>query len=263
MGKIFEALEEVKRSRRVVPTSFEFNALQETPSNLSDDLVVVNDRDPVIAECFRFLRSKILRPAEGDSPRTILVTSALTGDGKTFVASNLATMISHGIDEFVLLMDTDLRRCSVHQRFGLGPVKAGLSTYLVGDASLESVLRKTSIRKLSILPAGNSTNIPSELLSSDKMRSLIRELRDRYPDRYVIIDSPPVELAPETAVIANEVDAILFVVRYGASPRSAVKAALKKLPREKILGMVFNGYSKTQQFYERYGLYKYGEARKK
>jgi exopolysaccharide/PEP-CTERM locus tyrosine autokinase len=263
MGKIFEALEEAKRTRRVIPTSFELNALQETPSILSEDLVVVNDRDPVMAECFRFLRSKILRPAEGASPRTILVTSALTGEGKTFVASNLAAMISQGIDEFVLLMDTDLRRCSVHQLFGLGSVKEGLSTYLAGDTPLSSILKKTCIDKLSVLPAGNSTNIPSELLSSDKMRGLIREVRDRYPDRYVIIDSPPVEFAPETAVIANEVDGILFVVRYGMSPRSAVRAALKRLPKEKILGLVFNGYSKTVQFYGRYGLYKYGEAKKK
>lgn len=263
MGKIFEALEEAKRTRTVVPVSFELNALQETPSNLSQDLVAANDRDPVVAECFRFLRSKILRPAAGASPRTILVTSALQGEGKTFIASNLAVIISQGIDEFVLLMDTDLRKCTVHHHFGLSSVKEGLSTYLLGNASLPSVLKQTTLNKLSILPAGNSTNIPSELLSSTKMKNLIHEVRDRYPDRYVIIDSPPVELAPETAAIANEVDAVLFVVRYGVSPRSAVKSAMNKLPKDKILGLVFNGNNRTSELYDRYGLYKYGEAGKK
>jgi capsular exopolysaccharide synthesis family protein len=179
------------------------------------------------------------------------------------VASNLAAAISQGIEESVLLVDTDLRNSTLHQFFGMPFPREGLSTYLAGGALLPSLLRKTSIRKLTLLPAGNSTDSPAELLSSEKMKMLLQEVRDRYADRFVVIDSPPVELTPESAVIANEVDAVVFVVRYGMTPRKAVKSALEKIRKDKLLGLVFNGYNKPLKFYDQYGYHKYGYKKKK
>ncbi|MBC7359381.1 MAG: polysaccharide biosynthesis tyrosine autokinase [Desulfacinum sp.] len=251
MGKIYEALERAKKSPKretgprrgvVVPS------LPASPGGL----VVLDEPGSPTAECFRFLRSVLVRPMEGDPPRTILVTSPLIGDGKTYVASNLAAAISQGLDEWVLLMDCDLRYPRLDRVFGLDGGHRGLSTYLTSDTPLDRLLRKTPVHKLTILPGGNSTHQPTELLTSEKMLRLIREVRDRYPDRFVVMDSTPLELAPETFVIANEVDAVILVVRRGRTPRNAVRNAVNRIRREKLLGVVFNDYDKSSKVYKKY-----------
>lgn len=263
MSKIFEALEEASRSKSLSGDVALLRSDVTMVDRAPPELVVVNQPGSHTAESFRFLRAKIIRPASGPVPRTIVVTSALMGEGKTYVASNLAAAISMGIEESVLLVDADLRRSAIHHMFGMPFSRKGLSTYLAESAALSDLLHKTAVDKLTILPAGNSTEIPAELLSSERMRALIRELRDRYANRFVIIDTPPVELTPEAAVIANEVDGVLFVVHYGVTPRHAVKSALDKLQKEKVLGIVFNGYNKTKKFYDEYGYHKYAYRKKK
>jgi len=269
MGKIYEALErgrKQKEGRTVLPALPDPAGIAPAPGPAAappQELWVVSEPDSLMAECFRFLRSKIIRPADGNPPRTILVTSALMGEGKTFVAANLASAICQGLEESVLLLDADLRKSTLHEFFGMAYPKHGLSTYLSGQASIPELLRKTTVEKLTVLPAGNTTDIPAELLSSERMKALLQEVRDRYPDRFVVIDSPPLELTPETAVIANAVDGIVFVVRCGLTPRNAVKSALSKVSREKLLGLVFNGYNKPLKLYDQYGYHKYGYKKKK
>lgn len=263
MGKIYEALERAKQSRTEMPMPAALNdAASETPVSdlmprgFSRELVVLDKPGSQASETFRYLRSLVVHPAQGDPPRTLLVTSALSGEGKTYVASNLAVAISQGLDEHVLLVDADLRAPRIHRVFGLDNVVHGLSTHLDKQTPLEQLLRKTSLPKLTILPGGNSTHRPAELLTSDRMRRLIREVRDRYEDRFVLFDSTPLELTPETYVLANEVDAILFVVRRGVTPRRSVQAALEKIRHEKLLGIVFNGDDAIMKRYRKYGYYK-------
>ncbi|NLI80367.1 MAG: polysaccharide biosynthesis tyrosine autokinase [Deltaproteobacteria bacterium] len=265
MSKIYEALEKAKQEKRagerldLVPV---MDRVRKSPGGL----VVLNDPYSHMAECFRFLRYKVIRPPSGVPPRTILVTSALMGEGKTFVACNLAVSISQSLEEQVLLIDADLRSPGVHEVFGLRAYREGLSTYLAGQLPLPEVLRKTEIPKLSILPAGNSTVIPAELLSSARMKGLIREVRDRYADRFVIIDTSPLELTSETAVLVHEVDAVILVVRHGQTPRDAVKSAVGKIQKKKLLGIVYNGYDEPLKGYGKYaGYYKgygYGNREK-
>jgi exopolysaccharide/PEP-CTERM locus tyrosine autokinase len=263
MSKIYEALEKAKRDKQATQDKqarqdYDFlPPLEESPTELKE-LIVLNEPDSPMAECFRFLRSRVTRPAAGNPPRTILVTSALMGEGKTFVACNLAVSISRSLEEHVLLIDADLRDPSVHEVFGIPSSRDGLSTFLSKDTALSSLLKRTSIDKLSILPAGNSTETPSELLSSARMKELIREVRDRYPDRFVIIDGPPLQLTAETPVLANEVDAVIFVVRHGKTPRDAAKSALEKIQKEKLLGVVYNGYDEPARLHGKYGYYRYG-----
>lgn len=272
MGKIYEALERAKKSRTEIPAAPpppEEQVPEIAPSDLlpqgfSRELVVLDKPGSQASETFRYLRSLVVHPAEGEPPRTILITSALSGEGKTYVASNLAVAISQGLDEYVLLVDADLRAPRVHRIFGLTNVTHGLSTHLDKQVPLEQLLRKTSLPKLTILPGGNSTYRPAELLTSERMRRLIREVRDRYADRFVIFDSTPLELTPETFVLANEVDAIIFVVRRGVTPRRSVQAALEKIRRDKLLGMVFNGDDAIMQRYRKYGYdkgYAYGSRK--
>jgi len=230
---------------------------------VSEELVVFNRPDSLFAECCRFLRSKITHLYRDNPPRSILITSALKGEGKTFVACNLALSISQTQKEYALLVDADLRNPSVDKVLGIPLTKLGLSTYLRGDADLPDLLKKTDFDKLKFHPAGNSVRTPAEILSSERMRDLIGELRDRYRDRFIIIDSAPLELAPETSVIADAVDAVLLVVRHGNTPREAVRQAVKKIRKEKFMGVVYNAYDGLFELYDRYGYYRYGYSKKK
>ncbi len=258
MSKFYEVLEDEKRSKKkqselgLKPV---FESGEKRKPTFPKELVVFNDQDSEIAEYFRFLRSLIAYPVEGNPPRTIMITSALIGEGKTFVASNLAVSISQGIEGHVLLIDADLRRPCIYKVFGLPSNNEGLSSYLLKNKPLADLLIKTSVEKLTILPAGNSTRIPSELLSSGKMKNLIQEVESRYDDRFVIIDTSPLEMTSESSVITKYVDAVILVVRSSKTPHHCVRAAMEKIPKEKLLGIVFNGHEKQ---FRRYGPYKYG-----
>lgn len=260
MSKFYKALEVAKKGENNQKPSGK-PLLVPTAAVLRKGFVVLDDRDSEITEYFRFFRSKIVRPAQGNPPRTIMITSALKGEGKTFVASNLAVSISQAIEEYVLLMDTDLRKPNIYETFGLSQTEKGLSSYLEKQTPLSDLLIKSAIDKLTILPAGNSTKIPAELLSSDKMKNLIQETGNRYPDRFVILDSAPLELTPESSVLVNYVDAVILVVRYGKTPRHSVKSALEKIPKEKLIGIVFNGNERPLGRYGRYSYYGYGERK--
>ncbi|MBW1983008.1 MAG: CpsD/CapB family tyrosine-protein kinase [Deltaproteobacteria bacterium] len=206
------------------------------------------------AESFKLLRAKIFTNTRQQEIRTLIVTSPQPFDGKSLVAANLAMTIARGINEHVLLIDADMRRPSLHKIFGL-QVSQGLFEYLRQGTSIEPYLTKTPVAKLVLVPAGMNPQDPSELLSSDKMRTLLQELRDRYSDRYIIIDAPPASFAAESKFLVHMSDATLLVVRSGKTRLQATKEAIKNLVEEKILGVVFNAdpaHAKTYQDYYHY-----------
>ena len=108
------------------------------------------------------------------------------------------------------------------------------------------------VKKLTLLPAGLPPPNPSELLSSEKMRLLIAQLKARYHDRYIVIDATPAQLAAETAFLANAVDGVLLVVRSGQTPKKAILAAIDNIGREKILGLVFNASNENKKIHQTY-----------
>jgi exopolysaccharide/PEP-CTERM locus tyrosine autokinase len=224
-------------------------------------MVSLVDPDGFEADLFRLLRTRILFPQAGQPPRTILVTSALPEEGKSFVSANLAINMARHVDQHVLLVDCDLRKPSIHTRFGFNGVK-GLSEYLAERADLPALLLKSGVEKLTILPSGDPPQNPSELITSAKMAALIQELRARYHDRYIILDSPPPAMAPETNAISKWVDGILIVVKYGATPMDLVEELMAQLDREKIIGAVINKFSVRE--FRRYSYRKYyGYSNKK
>jgi exopolysaccharide/PEP-CTERM locus tyrosine autokinase len=206
---------------------------------LDQTLIVYHKPQSVEAELFKVLRTNILFPSAGTPPRTILITSALPGDGKSFVSSNLAISMAKGVEEHVLLIDGDLRKPAIHNRFGFKKV-AGLSDYLDQGDDIGGVLLKTPVGKLTILPAGEPPRNPSELMSSKKMKALLEEVKSRYDDRYVIIDSPPPNMASETNAIAKYVDGVIVVVRAQKTPKDAVADTIEKIGKEKLIGIVLN-----------------------
>ena len=122
------------------------------------------------------------------------------------------------------------------------------------------MLLKTKVKKLSILPGGKLPQNPAELLSSRQMSKLLKELKDRYSDRYIVIDTPPPIITAETSALSRQVDGILLVVTYGSTPRKMVMDLIENLGKEKILGVVFNKFDMKLSRYYGYGKYsKYGK----
>ena len=249
-------------------TSPEAAAITEPPPSthpahegmLDSTLITYHDPNSVEAEIFKILRTNILFPKKGVPPRSIMVTSAIPGDGKSFVAANLSISIAQGIEEHVLLMDCDMRRPSIHRRFGIGDRVPGLSNYLVTKQKLSSLLKKTIVDKLTILPGGPQPPNPSELLSSQTMKDLLKETKERYKDRYIVVDSPPPQLTAETTALANYIDGIIVVVKYGSTPKDRVTELIERIGRDKVIGVVMNSYRVPTT--ERYGFGKYKKYQK-
>lgn len=255
MGKIYQALERSESSNIQAQEQKFAPQYNVSPSK---ELVVLDRPGSIAAEKFRFLRSKITRSRECAGKKTFLITSPLQGEGKTFIAGNLAVTVSQGLDEHVLLVDADLRKPKLHQLFGLNGIEKGLSTYLMDQDPLENLLCKTGIEKLTVLPAGMSTTNPLELLASQKMSQLITEVKERYPDRLVIFDSPPIELAPESLVLASEVDGVFLVLKRASTPRDIVQSTLDKIDQKRFHGIIFNYDKKPSKYYKQYKNDKYG-----
>ncbi|BBO72924.1 hypothetical protein DSCW_03410 [Desulfosarcina widdelii] len=282
MGKIHDALEKsgrvndlkvvtavdsepaeaqaVKKEAKVMKTPTVAKEKSSAFGKIDPHLITYHDPVSVEAEIFKILRTNILFPKTGHPPRTIMVTSAIPGDGKSFVAANLAISIAQGIEEHVLLMDCDMRRSSIHSRFGYRDTVPGLSDYLAKKQPLEKLLKKTVVEKLTILPGGTPPHNPAELLSSQAMKNLLKETKERYKDRYIIVDSPPPQLTAETAALAKTIDAIIVVVKYDSTPKDLVKELIEKMGREKVIGVVMNGYRVPTT--DRYGYGKYKKYKK-
>ena len=266
MGKITNAFERYQRDKSVKTDSLPLRkpediAPDESVSPLVREtflhrgfdpkLVVLSAPESLEAENFRILKSQILYPKQGEAPKTIMVTSAFPGEGKTFVTANLAVSMGQGIDESVLVVDCDLRRPTLHRILGYSNDK-GLHDCLVGKKQIPDLLVRTKYEKLSLLTAGRSVRNPSELLASARMKQFVEEVKGRHEDSYVILDVPPSQITAETSVLANYVDAIIFVVMAQKTPRETIQRSIDNLGKHKILGIVFNGYRGSFGSYPKY-----------
>ncbi len=202
-------------------------------------LTAVTGTSSPVAESFRRLRNKILHPSTGEPPRSILVTSVVPEEGKSFVCANLGVTMAQGLEQHALMVDCDLRRPFLAPLFGL-PNETGLVNYLRDGTDLSQLIRSVGFQKLSIIPSGPPPINPAELLDSGKMTAMIDEVVTRYSDRLVILDSPPVQAASETAVLAKHVDAVVLVIRWGQAGREQVKQFVELVGESKIIGIVFN-----------------------
>ena len=266
MGKISDALDRHKKEKLVklkdlkeeeprilTPEDPETTRAREigAENKFSDSLVMFSSPESADAESFKILKGQILFAKDRKMPRSILVTSTFPGEGKTFTASNLAASLALSVDEYVLLVDADLRRPRIHHMFGC-PNMHGLHDLLIGRKKFEDVVVRSRIQKLSIVTAGRSPRNPTELLSSSMMLNFLEDITARYQDRFVVVDSPPSHITAETRSMARRVDGIIFVVMAQKTPRRYVQKAIEALGKEKILGIVFNGYDQVRKSYYRY-----------
>jgi len=240
------------RPRRWLPRWF-----RQTSSNgkldVSFPLLVSPRHDTTVGEQFRVLRTRIESVGHG----TFMVTSALDQEGKTLCAANLAVALSMSLGPGVILVDADLRSPSIASGFGLQDTP-GLVDYLRGDAQWEQCLRSTAHERLQVLPAGHSSAMSTELLTSDRMPALLVELKSRFPDRYLLIDAPPLLLTADPILLARHAEHVLLVVRADVTPRDAVIKAIEALGAERFLGVIFNGATESVSNYYYYGRDRYG-----
>ena len=228
-------------------------------SRIDRNLVAFHNPQSFEAEQFKILRTNILYPLAGNPPRSILVTSSAPEEGKTFVAANLAISIALNVNKHVLLIDADLRRPQLAARFGFDH-PPGLSNYLEDGRPLSSLLLKTKVDKLTLLPGGPPPANPSELISSERMANLLAEVTARYSDRLIVIDAPPPGLTAETSVLARQVEGVLVVIRFGKTSKEGLGDVIESVGKQKILGTMIN-YIETSG--SRYYGYKYGGYRDK
>lgn len=224
-----------------------------------DHPLVVTYHDPrsPIAEEFRKLKSTLVNMVRhGEVKKTLMITSSLSGEGKSVTAINLAITLAQEYDHTVLLVDADLRKPSIHKYFHLTP-KIGLSDCLCDGLDIGQALIKTGIGKLTLLPAGREVENPAELLGAERMKALVQEMRHRYPDRFIILDAPPVLPVAETRSLASYVDGVIFVVREGAVSRTHVEDALDAIHRKKVVGIVYN-HIENESLKGRYHYYYHG-----
>jgi len=261
MGKIFDALEKSKKEKTRRPAEEAGRPsgqkkIQGKKKKIDRNLVTLLSPRSFASEQFKQLRTSLLFPKSGVSPRTIMVTSAAPSEGKSFVAANLALSIAQNINEHVLLIDCDMRNPCVHTMFGFSRVP-GLADYLTNGTPLASVLLKSPVEKLSILPVGEPPDNPAELLSSEKMSDLLKEVKTRYNDRYIIVDLPPPNFTAEANALARQVDGILLVIQYGGTRREMIEDLIASVGKEKILGVVFNQFD--ERISDHYGYKKYNK----
>lgn len=213
---------------------------------MNSNLITFEEPNSITSELFKSLRTNVqfaLKPEQ----KTILITSASTGDGKSFVCSNLATTFTQ-IGKKVIILDLDLRKRTQHKVFDIANA-TGMSILLNDDnfkedLNLDNILvkfiKETSVKNLFLITAGPIPHNPSEILMNGNLKKLIEHLEEIYD--YVFIDAPPVNVVTDTSIISKYVESVILVVSVGKTQVRALKDAKKTLAKSKInlLGVVAN-----------------------
>lgn len=206
----------------------------------SEGFLVLSHSRSLLAEEFRHIKQPLLRNVremQADPSKRgglIMVTSALPREGKTFCAINLALSMAMEVDTSVLLVDADVVRPAVLERLGLPPARGFMDVLADPSLDLADVMMKTNVPKLTVLPAGTRNALSTELLGSDAMDRMLAELANRYADRVIIFDAPPLLLTSEARVLAERLGQVVMVVEAGATSRAAVTeafAAVEQCPK--------------------------------
>jgi protein-tyrosine kinase len=214
-----------------------------------------------LADEFRVIKRPLIANAMGKSGtqiangNLIMITSALPGEGKSFTAINLAISIAMELDNTVMLVDADVARPSVLNMLGLPPAAGLLDVLDKNSVDISGVLMRTNIEKLSILPSGTQHPRATELLASDAMVRLLDDMANRYSDRIIVFDSPPLLLTTESRVIATHMGQVVVVVNAEHTLQSAVMQAVATIEACPVKMMVLNQSRQTAS--EGYG-YGYG-----
>lgn len=208
-----------------------------------------------VVEAYRMLRTSVLLSTAGNPPKVILVTSSQPGEGKTTTAVNTAISLTQ-LGASVLLIDADLRRPAVHKAFKISHAR-GLSNYLSGKVALNDLIIDLPIQNLSVLPCGPIPPNPAELVSSERMKEMLRAASQLYD--HIIIDSPPLINVTDPVILSTIVDGTILVVQAGRSTRDMLRRSRQELSGvgAKVFGVVLNNVDIKRDGYDEYYYYRY------
>jgi capsular exopolysaccharide synthesis family protein len=209
-----------------------------------------NPKSP-ISEQYRTIRTNIQFASVDTEIKALMITSSGPGEGKSTTVANLAVVLAQQ-GKSVLLVDADLRKPTVHYTFRVSNVY-GLTTVLTRQGSLASVIQKTQVPDLDVLPSGPVPPNPSELLNSKAMEATLEELKGKYD--YILFDTPPVLAVTDAQILANRCDGVVLVVTSGKTQNEGALKAKELLDNAnaKIIGTVLNGKEKADNTYYYYG----------
>ena len=215
----------------------EFMSYTISAARVEPHLVAITQPRSAYNEQFRSLRTRILQAGEHQQVRTIVLTSAGIGEGKTMTSLNLSWLLAQTEGVRCLLIDSDLRQpCATHY-LGID-LQVGLSEVLGGEVPLENAIVKLEPSGLYLLPGGRARDDVAELLSGPTYARVLKEARRLFD--YVVIDAPPLGIFTDANVLIDKADGALLVVRSGKTKYTIVDRLLDQLPRERILGVVLN-----------------------
>ncbi len=229
--------------------------IQLDPKILEKNLCVSYFTDSMEGDCYKSIRTQIVRKMQENGWSTLLITSALPGEGKSITTINLAVTFAKELhQQTVLLVDADLRRQNIHNYLGYEN-KVGLTEYIVNEVPLEELIICPGIDKLSIISGGSTIKNSTEIISSQKMRLLVDEMKNRYKDRFIIFDSSPILSCPDTIAFVPFVDAVVMVVEAEKTTVEVVQKAKSLIPTEKFLGFILNKYQRRGESAKQYANY--------
>jgi protein-tyrosine kinase len=220
--------------------------------DLSRSVFLNPDLNPNAAEQFRTLRSRLYQLRDHLTLRTVLITSSEAGEGKTFVASNLAQAIVRQSDRRVLMIDADLRCSRLHTVVG-APAQPGLTDYLRGEADETNIIQQGTESDLYLIPGGTEVTNPSELLSNGRLKRLLDRVSQAFD--WIIVDSPPCLPVADASILAKLCDGVLLVVRASITSTAVAQRACQELKGKNLLGVALNAVRKEDGSY---GAYYYG-----
>src|SRR5258706_16094598 len=205
--------------------------------NLERNVFIDPGAPPAVREQFRTLRSRLYQIRDKQPLRSVLVTSSLSGEGKTFVANNLAHALARQQNCRVLLVDADLRRPDLHSGFGT-PSSPGLDEYLKGEAAEVSVIQKGLPEYLCFIPGGNKPANPAELLANGRLKSLLETIGPVFD--WVILDSPPTLPVSDALMLAELCDGVLTVIRAAQTGFDSAQKSCHQLREKNLIGVALN-----------------------
>lgn len=209
------------------------------PEHLDQRRIISHQKTHPASWAFDVLRTQVLQKMDENGWRTLAITSPSIESGKTVVAINLAMSIAQQTNRTALLVDFDLRRPSVSRSLGLSRSKS-LNDFLDGRVSVAEALVNPGIERLVVLPTNGPVDGASEMLSSSRVVNLVSDLRERYSDRIVIFDLPPVLAADDVMTVMPRMDCVLLVVGSGVSTQDEIEEAMSRLAKANLLGVVLN-----------------------
>ncbi len=234
VGATLNAVALTRPAEKILP---EFTVWDVEAERVEPRLVAITQPHSSYCEEYRSLRTHVLHKSQTKKLQAIVVASINPSEGKSITALNLSWMLAQTDGLKCLVIDSDLRMPSLADYLGIETEK-GLSDILAGTCSVKDAIIKIEPAGLYILPGGEARSDVAELISGPKFREILREVREMFD--YVIIDAPPLGIFTDAAVLINQADGAMLVIRAGKTRYSAVDRVMETVPRERMLGVVLN-----------------------